>query len=140
MTRISLNIQTSLVLFAFLSSQAISHAETPESIAEKIRREYSSGNKDKALKLAAEGIKKNPKDYTLLTIRGRIYEEENQHAEAERDYTNVLIKNKTDAGIYHRRGVVRFFQLKFNDSLADFDKFIEMVPSQEPYHLSLIHI
>ena len=134
MTRILRNIKTSLALVAFLSIQAISQAETPESIAEKIQKEYSSGDKIKALKLAAEGIKKHPKDYTLLTIRGRIYEEENQHAEAERDYTNVLIKNKTDAGIYHRRGVVRFFQLKFNDSLADFDKFIEMVPSQEPYH------
>ena len=134
MTRILQNIKTSLALVAFLSIQAISQAETPESIAEKIRKEYSSGDKNKALKLAAEGIKKHPKDYTLLTIRGRIYEEENQHAEAENDYTNVLIKNKTDAGIYHRRGVVRFFQLKFNDSLADFDKFIEMVPSQEPYH------
>ena len=134
MKRIIRNIQASLALVTCTSSQALCQAETPESIAEKIRKEYSEGNTDKALRLAAQGIKKNPEDYSLLTIRGRIYEEENQHAKAESDYTNVISKNKTDAGIYHRRGVVRFFQLKFTDSLTDFDKFIEMVPSQEPYH------
>ena len=134
MKRIARNIQFSLALVTCLSTQTLSQAESPESIAEKIRKEYSGGNKDKALKLAAEGIKKYSEDYSLLTIRGRIYEEEKQHAKAENDYTNIISKNKTDAGIYHRRGVVRFFQLKFTDSLADFDKFIEMVPSQEPYH------
>ena len=134
MKRIIRNIQASLVIVTCTSSQALCQAETPESIAKKIRKEYSEGNTDKALRLATQGIKKNPEDYSLLTIRGRIYEEENQHAKAESDYTNVISKNKTDAGVYHRRGVVRFFQLKFTDSLTDFDKFIEMVPSQEPYH------
>ena len=121
MNRIARIIQVSLALVTWLSTQTLSQAESPESIAEKIRKEYSSGNKDKALESAAAGIKKYSEDYSLLTIRGRIYEEEKQHAKAENDYTNVISKNETDAGIYHRRGVVRFFQLKFTDSLADFN-------------------
>ena len=56
------------------------------------------------------------------------------HAKAEADYTATLKSEPDNADLYHQRGVVRFFQLKFTESLADFDKFIEMMPSREPYH------
>ena len=50
------------------------------------------------------------------------------------DYTATLKSEPNNANLYQQRGVVRFFQLKFTESLADFDKFIEMTPSREPYH------
>ena len=56
------------------------------------------------------------------------------HAKAEADYTATLKSEPNNASLYQQRGVVRFFQLKFTESLADFDKFIEMMPSREPYH------
>ena len=105
-----------------------------EELANEIRNAYSLGDAAKAVKLATDGIQKHPDNTTLLTLRGRIHEEENQPAKAEADYTSILKKEPNNSGLYHRRGVVRFFQLKFDDSLADFDKFIEMVPGQEPYH------
>lgn len=134
MKKITRIIQASIGFIICLTNQALGQSENPESIVKNIRKEYADGNTEKALKAATEGLKKHPDNYSLLTIRGRIYEEENQHAKAEADYTSIITENKNDAGLYQRRGVVRFFQLKFADSLADFDKFIEMVPSQEPYH------
>ena len=56
------------------------------------------------------------------------------HAKAELDYTAAIKREPDNANLYQQRGVVRFFQLKFTESLADFDKFIEMMPSREPYH------
>ena len=56
------------------------------------------------------------------------------HAKAELDYTAAIKREPDTANLYQQRGVVRFFQLKFTESLADFDKFIEMMPSREPYH------
>ena len=56
------------------------------------------------------------------------------HANAEAGYTATLKSEPNNANLYQQRGVVRFFQLKFTESLADFDKFIEMTPSREPYH------
>ena len=56
------------------------------------------------------------------------------HAKAEADYTASLKSEPNNANLYQQRGVVRFFQLKFTESLADFDKFIEMTPNREPYH------
>ena len=58
----------------------------------------------------------------------------NVHAKAEANYTTTLKSEPNNASLYQQRGVVRFFQLKFTESLADFDKFIEMMPSREPYH------
>jgi len=55
-------------------------------------------------------------------------------AKAEANHTATLKREPDNANLYHQRGVVRFFQLKFTESLADFDKFIEMRPSREPYH------
>ena len=56
------------------------------------------------------------------------------HAKAELDYTAAIEREPNNANLYQQRGVVRFFQLKFTESLADFDKFIEMIPNREPYH------
>ena len=124
----------SWVCAAALLGQALGQAETPEDIAGKIRSAYAANDIAKAIGLASKGIEKHPDDASLLTLRGRIYEEEHLHAKSEADYSAVIKKTPNDAGLYHRRGVVRFFQLKFDGSLADFDKFIEMVPGQEPYH------
>ena len=55
-------------------------------------------------------------------------------AKEEASYNAQLKSNPNNASLYQRRGVARFFQLKFTDSLTDFDKYIEMVPSREPYH------
>ncbi|MCH2608934.1 MAG: hypothetical protein MKZ92_10415, partial [Pedosphaera sp.] len=127
-------LRTLLVAATCVLGQALGQAETVEKLANEIRNAYSLGDAAKAVKLATDGIQKHPDNTTLLTLRGRIHEEENQPAKAEADYTTILKKEPNNSGLYHRRGVVLFFQLKFDDSLADFDKFIEMVPGQEPYH------
>ena len=134
MNRKTHTLRTLLVTTSCVLGQAIIQADTAEEIANKIRNAYSMGNANKAIKLATDSIQKHPNNTTLLTLRGRIHEEENQPAKAETDYTTILKKEPNNSGLYHRRGVVRFFQLKFEDSLADFDKFIEMVPGQEPHH------
>lgn len=39
-----------------------------------------------------------------------------------------------DPSLYQRRGVLKFFEGKFEDAIADFDRVIDLVPSQEAYH------
>ena len=66
----------------------------------------------------------NGRKFSIAT--GRYTDEQAEAmAKAEADYTTILKKEPNNSGLYHRRGVVRFFQLKFDDSLADFNKFIE---------------
>ncbi len=58
----------------------------------------------------------------------------NSFSSEEDEYSAKLKTAPDNANLYHQRGVVRFFQLKFTESLADFDKFIEMRPNRAPYH------
>ena len=71
---------------------------------------------------------------TTMTALGQAESPAEALAKAEADYTATLKSEPDNASLYNQRGVVRFFQLKFTTSLADFDKFIEMTPSREPYH------
>lgn len=71
---------------------------------------------------------------TTMTALGQAETPADALAKAEADHTATLKREPDNASLYHQRGVVRFFQLKFAESLADFDKFIEMRPSREPYH------
>lgn len=43
-------------------------------------------------------------------------------------------KNPQDAGAYNRRGAAQFKLGRIDESIADFDKFIELVPQAEPSH------
>ena len=126
-------VRALLVVATCALGQALGQAATVEEIANEIRNAYSLGDADKAVKLASDGIQKHPDDTTLLTLRGRIHEEENRPAKAEVDYTTILKRNRKTPGCI--TGAAWFvFNSKFDGSLADFDKFIEMVPGQEPYH------
>tara|TARA_Y100000588_G_scaffold380787_1_gene465251 strand:- start:88 stop:870 length:783 start_codon:yes stop_codon:yes gene_type:complete len=71
---------------------------------------------------------------TTMSALGQTETPADALAKAEADHTATLKREPDNANLYHQRGVVRFFQLKFTESLADFDKFIEMRPSREPYH------
>ena len=71
---------------------------------------------------------------TSATIIGQPPKQDDSFAKEEAEYTAQLKSSPTNASLYQKRGIVRFFQLKFNESLADFDKYIELIPSREPYH------
>jgi len=71
---------------------------------------------------------------TTLTALGQAETPADTLAKEESSYSAAIKREPDNANLYHQRGVVRFFQLKFAASLADFDKFIEMRPNREPYH------
>ena len=69
-----------------------------------------------------------------MTALGQPAKKTNSFSREEAAYSAKLKIEPNNANLYHQRGVVRFFQLKVTDSLADFDKFIEMRPNREPFH------
>ena len=98
MNRNTRTLRTLLVAATCVLGQALGQAATVEEIANEIRNAYSLGDADKAVKLASDGIQKHPDDTTLLTLRGRIHEEENRPAKAEVDYTTILKKEPKTPG------------------------------------------
>ena len=70
-------LRTLLVAATCVLGQALGQTETVEKLANEIRNAYSLGDAAKAVKLATDGIQKHPDNTTLLTLRGRIHEEEN---------------------------------------------------------------
>jgi lipoprotein NlpI len=71
---------------------------------------------------------------TAMTALGQAEKPADTFAREEAGYSAKLKSKPDNANLYNQRGVARFFQLKFDESLADFDKFIEMRPNREPYH------
>src|SRR4051812_6368957 len=50
------------------------------------------------------------------------------------DSTRAIERSPRDATAYQRRGEDYFRLGKFKESVADFDKVIELQPDREPYH------
>ena len=77
MNRNTRTLRTLLLPATRLLGQALGQTESVEELANEIRNAYSLGDAAKAVKLATDSIQKHPNNSTLLTLRGRIHEEEN---------------------------------------------------------------
>jgi lipoprotein NlpI len=95
---------------------------------------YEGGKKGEAVTLATLAIETEPKNPRGYFFRARFHEENHEPAKAVADYDQVLKLNPNATEAWQRRGGEHFKQGHIKESIADFDKFIELVPPQAAHH------
>src|SRR5262245_14675704 len=91
-------------------------------------------NYSEAIQLAGKAMVADPKDARPLLLRAHAYNGVHDFAKAVADYNAALQINPQTTLAYQRRGEAQFRLGHFKESIADFDKFIELMPEQGPQH------
>jgi lipoprotein NlpI len=92
------------------------------------------GDFPEAIRVASELLSSDPKDFRVLFLRASAYEGAHDNLRALTDYNAGLKLNPSVAFGYQNRGAVHFRLGHFTESVADFDKFLELTPAQAPHH------
>jgi lipoprotein NlpI len=127
-----------LVLLALpiLAFAGVAAAEPPMTSAEFLSQAaeaYSDGKVDVAFSLADKAVESDPKNAKAYFFRAQLNESQRRHKQAVADYSTVL-ELEPKAELYDRRGSEQFKLGEIEASIADFDKYIELVPEREPGH------
>lgn len=97
-----------------------------EKIMEKVAKEYDKGNKQKALSMLKENIRKNPSDITLKVMLGILYDDMGRKNESEKELNEAIEMQKKypfiadDGGKYDIRlmiGTIYMFAEKYEKAL-----------------------
>jgi lipoprotein NlpI len=92
-----------------------------------------AGKTNEALALAIKATEVQPTNAAAWFFRGRIYETMRDHTNAIAAYDRA-IKLDPKPVAFQQRGEEHFRIGNFEKSVADFDRFIELVPSQAAHH------
>jgi lipoprotein NlpI len=92
-----------------------------------------TGQTNKALKLTTEVIDAQPTNASAWFLRGVLYEQMRQHTNAIANFDRAATLDPRPI-LFQHRGTEHFRAGNFEKSVADFDKFIELVPSQAAHH------
>lgn len=120
--------------FIVLVLSAGDAAETVQSLHQKAGDALKAGKGDDAISLAGMAIALEPKNPRVYLFRGTAFEALQKHAEAVKDFDEVLKLRPDLAEAYQRRGSEHFKLGHIQESLADFDKFLELRPQEKPGH------
>jgi len=69
-----------------------------------------------------------------LVSSAQRHEEMGEHAQAIADYSQLLKLRPNSVGVLNRRGAEHFKLAHIKESLADFDRAVELNPAQAPYN------
>jgi lipoprotein NlpI len=97
-------------------------------------RALRTGKLDEALQLADEAVKAAPKDARVHVLRGSVRAAQRQPAKAIADFDQAIMLDAKLAIAYQYRGGESFKLGKIEDSLKDFDRFLELRPEEKPGH------
>ncbi len=122
-----------VIIFSKSSLQADEN-ETVDSLIQKSIQEYRAGKTKEAIAQVTRLIKKNPENAKLISLRARMYEQNQQFQKAIDDYSIILKLKPEDTDFYHQRGVCYFNLGEFKKSVEDFDQFLKDNPGYEPRH------
>lgn len=115
----------------------IAYSEDDPKVTELLKRadeKTFEGDSKGAIVAATEAVNANPKDARGYYYRGRLYELEKDYAKALADFSEILKLDPRATPLYQRCGEINFRLGNFKESVKSFDKFLERVPSQAPYH------
>lgn len=121
------------------TAQAVA-AESTDEIISSAKQLLAVGQGQRALALLNEAIEKQPANLRLLSARASISETLGQYQSAVADCSQILnasntpLAPKAAADLYERRGCLHFFLAQIDESIADFDKEIEIEPARRPGH------
>lgn len=93
-----------------------------------------AGQTTNAIDLANKVLAKDAADARALFLRGSAHEQNKDTARALADYAAGLKANPRLPVAWQKRGELHFRLGNFKESVADFDKFIELLPDQAPHH------
>ncbi len=112
----------------------IEAAENTKPLIELAREAYSHREPDKALQLATEAIRAEPSNPTNYFVRGQILGLLGRSESAITNYSAALKFDVLFANAYQSRGSEQFKLGHFKEAIDDFDRYLAVVPRQEPYH------
>jgi lipoprotein NlpI len=93
------------------------------------------GKESEALVLVNKALDKDAKDARAWLLRGVIQNAQGKHAEAVTDLTKAIeLKGQDLPEAYDRRGDAYLKKGDMDKALADFDRFLELVPRARPQH------
>lgn len=98
---------------------------------------YNAGMVDEALKLANQAIASSSKEPKLYLARGYIHQYERRHQKAVDDFSKAIELDPDSTEALQRRGEERFKLAQFKESVADFERVIQLQPQRAPYHWQL---
>ena len=110
------------------------NAAEVDDLVKKARAELKKGDAAAALEAANEAVKADSKSAVAVFTRGEAYAAQRKHAEAIKDFDAALALDKTYLLAADRRGAERFKLGMIDESIADFNKFLEAFPKEEPGH------
>lgn len=122
---------STLTLFAW---PAIVTAADVDDLVKKARAALKKGDAGAALEAANEAVKLDSKSPVAVFTRGEAYAAQRKHEEAIKDFDAALALDKTYFLAIDRRGGERFKLGMIDESIADFNKFLEAYPKEEPGH------
>jgi lipoprotein NlpI len=94
----------------------------------------SATNVAAALKLCDRAVAESPSKTEPLVIRAGLFDREGRYADALRDLSAALKLDAASPQLWHARGEVNFRAGHFQESVADFDHALQLVPENAPRH------
>lgn len=126
-----------LTLFDATSMYANFAAGPPESteaaqeFLQQARAALAANKPDEAIALAGRAIEAAPRNAQVRLARARLHSQLRNHEAAVADCDACLKLDETLAEAWHLRACERFKLNRIEESLADFDRFVELRPAQE---------
>jgi lipoprotein NlpI len=105
-----------------------------EDLMRQISKKIMEGKREEALAMLDKAVADEPKELKWLLARGRLENTMNQPEKAIADFTRALNIDTNNARVYHERGTAYFKLGRIKESIADWDRFVQILPDQEPQH------
>ena len=109
-------------------------AEASKPLIELAKEAYSQREPAKALELATQAVRGEPSNPTNFFVRAQILGLLGKGEEAVTNYSATLRLDVLFANAYQSRGNEQFKLGRFKEAIDDFDRYLAVVPRQEPYH------
>ncbi len=109
-------------------------AQTADELLKSAAGALANKNPRVALEFANKALDADPKHLEGLFFRAGVLEQLDRYNDSAADYTKILALEKAPANAYQFRGLVQFKAGKIKESIADFDKYIELKPQAKISH------
>lgn len=124
------------LLIALLAVSASAHSFSATSPDALLREAIAASktNLQAALKLCDQAVADFPTNTQPLAVRAGLLDRARRYEDARRDLSAALKLDATSPQLWQRRGEVNFRAGHFKESVADFDRVLELSPDRAPYH------
>ena len=114
-----------LLIFLFADAEELRLRETL-----RVARTNASA----AVEICNQVVTDFPTNARPLAVRARLLDRLHRYDDAVRDLSAALKLDSTNASLWQARGEVNFKSGHFKESVADFDRVIQLNPAQAPHH------